>query len=170
MDLASLIRDIPDFPKPGIIFKDITTLIAHPKGFKEAVDRIAERFKNTGIHSVLAVEARGYIFGGAIAHEMGIGLIIVRKPGKLPYKTKSISYELEYGTDTLCIHEDSIAPGQKILLVDDLLATGGTAKAVCKLIEQMGGQVAACSFVIELDFLKGRENLAGYDVFSLIHF
>ena len=168
--LAAQIRDVPDFPKPGIVFKDITTLIANPIAFRATVDHLAERYRDRKIDKVLAIEARGFIFGGALAHQLGCGLQIVRKPGKLPYQTLSASYELEYGTDTLEIHEDAVAKGEQILLFDDLLATGGTMAAVAGLVEDLGGEVVECAFVIELDFLKGREKLERWPIFSLIHF
>jgi adenine phosphoribosyltransferase len=170
MDLASLIRDIPDFPKPGILFKDITPLLMNPQGFREAVKRMADAFKDAKVDAVVAVESRGFIFGGPAALELDSSLVIVRKPGKLPYKTRRISYELEYGTDTLEIHEDAVKKGDRVLIVDDLLATGGTVHAVAKMLKDMGAEIVGCSFVIELDFLKGRDRLADYQVLSLIHF
>jgi len=170
MDLASLIRDIPDFPKPGILFKDITPLLTNPQGFREAVKRMAEAYKDAKVDAVVAVESRACLFGGPVALALDASLVIVRKPGKLPYKTRRISYELEYGTDTLEIHEDAVKKGDRILIVDDLLATGGTVQAVAKMIKEMGAEIVGCSFVIELDFLKGRDRLADYDVASLIHF
>jgi len=168
--LAALIRDVPDFPKEGILFKDITTLIADPEGFKATCDLLVEKYKDQKIDKVLAIESRGFIFGGALAYLLGCGFQIVRKPGKLPYKKLKATYELEYGTDTLEIHEDAVAPGERILLFDDLLATGGTMEAVAGLVEQLGATVVACAFVVELDFLKGRDKLGTREVFSLIHF
>ena len=167
-DLKKYIRDIPGFPKKGIIFKDITTLLKNGKKFKEAVDLIAEKFKGKKIDAVLSVEARGFIFGAAVAYKLGTGLIPVRKKGKLPSKTYSVTYDLEYGTDTLEIHCDAFKKGSRILIVDDLLATGGTVKAVTKMVEDMGGNVAGIAFLIELTPLKGREKLKGYNILSLI--
>lgn len=168
--LAGLIRDVPDFPKPGIIFKDITTLIADPVGLKGVIDLLAQRYRGKRIDRVVGIESRGFIFGGALAYALGVGFQVVRKPGKLPYKTKSASYELEYGTDTIEIHQDAVKPDERVLLIDDLLATGGTMRATAGLIEEMGGKVVECAFVIELDFLKGRDKLAAWPVYSIIHF
>ena len=167
-ELKSAIRDIPGFPKEGIIFKDITTLLKDKNKFKQAVDLFAEKLKNKKIDTILSVEARGFIFGSALAYKLGTGIIPVRKKGKLPYKTNSITYDLEYGKDTLEIHQDAFPKGANVLIVDDLLATGGTSRAVIDLIEKMGGKVAGLIFLIELLPLKGREKLKGYDVFSLI--
>lgn len=164
------IRDIPDFPKQGIIFKDITTLLKHKDAFKHAVDKLTEKYKNKKIDLVVAVEARGFIFGSAVAYKLGAGFIPVRKKGKLPHKTKSVTYDLEYGTDTLEIHHDAINSGDKVLIVDDLLATGGTVKAVTELIRQMGGEIVGIAFLIELEFLKGKEKLKDYPIFSLIKY
>jgi len=168
-ELASAIRDIPDFPKEGIIFKDITTLLADADAFKKAVDSMVDRYRDKKIEVVLGVEARGFIFGAAVAYALNTGFVIVRKPGKLPWKTHQISYELEYGTDTLEIHQDAIKPGMRVLVVDDLLATGGTTAAVVELVEKMGGEVVECAFVIELDFLNPRDKLGDTPVFSLVH-
>jgi adenine phosphoribosyltransferase len=168
IDLKKTIRDIPDFPKKGIIFKDITTLLKEAKAFREAVDLIVNEYKDRKIDSVVSVEARGFFFGAAVAYRLGVGLIPVRKKGKLPYKSAAVTYELEYGTDTLEMHEDAVKKGDRILIVDDLLATGGTVKAVTELIEKMGGVVTGIAFVIELLPLKGREKLKGYEVTSLI--
>lgn len=168
IDLKSCVRDIPDFPKKGIIFKDITTLLKNKDALRNTVDTIADKFKNEKIDYVLSVEARGFIFGAAVAYKLGAGLIPVRKKGKLPHKTLSVTYELEYGTDTLEIHKDALKPGDRILIVDDLLATGGTVAAVSKLVEKMGGKIVGMAFVIELLPLKGREKLKGYEVLSLI--
>ena len=170
INLKKHIRDIPDFPKPGILFKDITTLLMHKKAFKHAVDSMAAKFKNKKIDKVVAVEARGFIFGGAIAHKLGAGFIPVRKKGKLPWKTNSMTYELEYGTDTLYMHHDAILPGDRILIVDDLLATGGTVKAVTGLINQQKGKIIGIAFLIELGFLKGKDKLKGYPIYSLIKY
>jgi len=170
VDLKKVIRNIPDFPKQGILFRDITTLLKDKKAFKLAVDSLAAKFKNKKIDVVVAVEARGFIFGGAIAHKIGAGFIPVRKKGKLPWKTNSVTYNLEYGTDTLEMHHDAIEPGDKVLIIDDLLATGGTVKAVTDLIKQLEGKIAGIAFLIELTDLKGAEKLKGYPVFSLIKF
>ncbi|KPJ55677.1 MAG: adenine phosphoribosyltransferase [Planctomycetes bacterium DG_58] len=170
MDLKDIIRNIPDFPKPGVVFRDITPLLANPQLFAYAVDRLAAFTQQNESDVVLAAEARGYLFGAAVAYKLGLPLVIVRKPGKLPHKTVSHTYELEYGTDTLEIHEDAIRKGQRVMLVDDLLATGGTIEACAKLVEKLGGVVAGCAFVIELSFLKGREKLTDYAVFSIIDY
>ena len=168
--LKKHIRDIPDFPKPGILFKDITTLLKDKQAFKETVDAFVEKYKNEKIDKVLAVEARGFIFGAAVAYQLGAGFVLVRKKGKLPAKTISVSYSLEYGTDTLEMHQDAISPGEKILIIDDLLATGGTVTAVTDLVKQLGGNIAGIAFVIELTDLKGIEKLKGYPVYSLIKY
>lgn len=168
--LEKSIRNIPDFPKPGILFRDVTTLIANKAAFKKAVDLLAKKYKGKGFDKVVAVEARGFIFGAAVAHKINAGFVPVRKKGKLPYKTISTTYELEYGTDTLEIHQDAINPGEKILIIDDLLATGGTVKAVTNLVNQLGGKIGAIAFVIELVDLKGKDKLKGYNLFSLIKF
>lgn len=168
IDLKKYVRDIPGFPKEGIIFKDITTLLKDGKAFAHAVDRIADEYKNKSIDAVLSVEARGFIFGAAVAYKLGVGLVPVRKKGKLPHKTHSVTYDLEYGKDTLEIHQDAFAKGAKVLIVDDLLATGGTVRAVANLVEKMGGVIAGVAFVIELLPLKGREKLKGYPITSLI--
>ncbi|OGL47509.1 MAG: adenine phosphoribosyltransferase [Candidatus Schekmanbacteria bacterium RBG_16_38_11] len=169
-DLKRLVRDVPDFPKKGIIFKDITPLIADPKAYQKAINAFAKRYDNKGIDKIVSVEARGFLFGAPLAYGLGAGIVPVRKPGKLPFHTNRISYELEYGTDSLDIHKDSIKKGEKILIVDDLLATGGTVAAVCKLVEQLEGKIIELAFLIELGFLKGRDKLKGYSVFSLIRF
>ena len=168
--VSEFIRDIPDFPKKGIIFKDITPLLASKDAFKSAVELMVQPYKNKGIDKVASMESRGFIFGAAVAMELGCGFIPIRKKGKLPYKTVSQTYQLEYGTDTLEIHEDAVSHSEKILIVDDVLATGGTAKAVCSLIEKIGGAVAGLCFLVELEFLKPREKLAGRDIFSLIKY
>jgi len=164
--LARLIRDVPDFPKEGIIFKDITPLLADPAGLAEAIDRLAEPLADAEV--ICGAESRGFIFGAAVAIKLGVGFVPIRKPGKLPCPTLSAGYELEYGTDTLEIHADGIRPGQRVGMIDDLLATGGTMAACCQLIEQLGGQVAGIGFLIELAFLHGRDKLEGYPVRSLI--
>ncbi|MBU4346749.1 MAG: adenine phosphoribosyltransferase [Candidatus Omnitrophica bacterium] len=170
MELKDCIRNIPDFPKPGILFKDITTLLKDKKAFKLAVDALVTKYKNKDIDSVVAVEARGFILGGAIAERLGAGFVPVRKKGKLPAKTNSVTYNLEYGTDTLEMHHDAINPGDKVLIVDDLLATGGTVEAVTKLIGQLQGKIAGIAFLIELTDLKGADKLKGYPVYSLIKY
>lgn len=166
--LGSLIRDVPDFPKKGIVFKDITPLLADPAGFSQAVDLIATRYRDDRIDLVVGVESRGFIFGAAVAARLKTGFIPIRKPGKLPSKTQRIEYELEYGRDALEIHLDAIKPGQRVLMVDDLLATGGTMKACCDLVRQLGGTVVGIAFLIELGFLPGRSKLAEHEVFSIL--
>ena len=169
-ELKNSIRDIPDFPKKGIIFKDITTLLKDGRKFREAIDCIVERYKDKKIDKVVAIEARGFILGSVVAYQLGAGIVPVRKKGKLPYETNSVEYELEYGKDSLEIHKDAIKPDDKVLVVDDLLATGGTMNAVCDLIERSKGEVAEVAFLIELGFLKGRDRLKGRKIFSLIKF
>lgn len=168
--LRNKIRDIPDFPKPGIIFKDITPLVKDPAALRLAVHQLIHPFLGRDITSVAGMEARGFIFGSLVAWELGLPFIPLRKPGKLPYDVQTVSYELEYGSASLEAHIDSFETGDKVLLIDDLLATGGTAKASCELVEKLGAVVVACAFVIELDFLKGRELLDGYEVHSLLHY
>lgn len=170
MDLAKYIRDVPDFPKPGILFKDITTLVKDPKAFQASIQLLVNRYKNKKIDVVCAVESRGFIFGGALAVALGAGFVPIRKPGKLPADTFQETYELEYGTDSIEIHKDAIAPGQRVLVLDDLLATGGTVSAVVRLLSAFQCEIVEIAFLIELDFLKGREKLAGHPVFSAIHF
>lgn len=170
MDLAKMIRDIPDFPVKGILFKDITTLIRDPDAFQEAVDALLDYCIDKDIDIVAAIESRGFIFGAPLAYELAAGFVPIRKPGKLPADKISVSYTLEYGTNTLEMHKDAIEPGQRVLLVDDLLATGGSAKASVDLIEKLGGEIVGIVFLIDLTFLKGVEKLEGYDVFSLIKF
>lgn len=170
MDLKALIRDVPDFPKAGIVFKDITTLTRDASGFKEVVDLMASRHENARIDVVVGIEARGFIFGGAIACVLGCGFVPARKPGKLPAETVRAEYELEYGNDAIEMHRDAIEPGQRVLIVDDLLATGGTAAAAAELVEKLGGEIVEIEFLIDLTFLKGREKLADYEVFSLIEY
>ena len=167
-DLKSAIRDIPGFPKAGIIFKDITTLLGDKNKFRQAVDLFAEKFKGRTIDVVLSVEARGFIFGAALAYKLGAAIAPVRKKGKLPFKTYSVTYELEYGKDTLEIHQDAFKKGDNVLIVDDLLATGGTSKAVIDLVKKMDGHIVGLAYLIELLPLKGREKLKGYEVVSLI--
>ena len=168
--LQNYIRNIPDFPKPGILFRDITTLLKDKNAFKCAVDALVEKYKNKKIDLVVAVEARGFILGGAIAHKLGAGFVPVRKKGKLPWKTNSVTYDLEYGTDTLEMHHDAISPHDKVLIVDDLLATGGTVKAVTDLVKQLKGEISGIAFLIELTDLKGKDKLKGYPLFSLIKY
>jgi adenine phosphoribosyltransferase len=170
MDLAQYIRDIPDFPKAGILFKDITPLLAEPKAFQEAIDRLYERYRATPIDAVAAAEARGFLFAAPLALRLQKPLVPLRKPGKLPYRTYSLKYELEYGSAELHVHIDGIGTGARVLLVDDLLATGGTMKAGCQLVEKAGGIIAGCAFLVELSFLHGREVLRPHDVFSLIRY
>ncbi len=170
MDLARYIRDIPDFPKPGIIFKDITPLLAEPQAFRDAVDRLAGHYRGAGVEAVAAAEARGFLFAAPLALALEKPLIPLRKPGKLPYRTYSLRYELEYGSAELHMHTDGLTRGHRVLLVDDLLATGGTMEAACRLIEKAGGTVAGCAFLVELLFLKGRDRLRPHDVFSLIQY
>jgi adenine phosphoribosyltransferase len=168
--IKKTIRDIPDFPKPGIIFKDITPLLASPEAFKAAIDLLLEQHRPEKVEGVLAIESRGFVFGAPLALHLSVPLLIVRKPGKLPYKVTSIDYSLEYGTGKLEMHKDSVRPGQRILVVDDLLATGGTAAAATRLVEKEGGAVIGCSFIIELAFLKGREKISPTSVHSLVSF
>lgn len=170
MDLREKIRIIEDFPKKGISFKDVTPLLQDGEVLKETVKQIADRLREKNVDVVVGPEARGFLFGVPVAYELGVGFIPVRKPGKLPYDTLKVEYDLEYGTDNLEIHRDAIKPGQKVAIVDDLLATGGTVAAVTKLIEQVGGEVASVDFVIELTDLKGIDKLEGYDVNSLIKY
>jgi adenine phosphoribosyltransferase len=170
MDLKKLIREVPDFPKPGILFYDITTLLKDADGLGAVIGALKARYAATPIDLVLGIEARGFVFAPALACALGKGFVPVRKPNKLPAETVRAEYALEYGTDALEIHKDAIEPGQRVLIVDDLLATGGTAAAVAGLVEKLGGTVAGLAFVVELDFLGGRGKLAGRDVFSLVHY
>ncbi|HET9213560.1 MAG TPA: adenine phosphoribosyltransferase [Gaiellaceae bacterium] len=169
-DLAARIRDIPDFPKRGIVFKDIMPLLADPESLRETVEQLAAFAEPRKPDVVLGAEARGFILGAALAYRLGCGFVAARKPGKLPWRTISAKYALEYGFDALELHADAIKPGSRVLVHDDLLATGGTARAKVDLVEQLGGTVVGLAFVIELEFLQGREKLAGYDVFSLIRY
>lgn len=170
VDLAHYIRSIPDWPKKGILFRDITPLLADPKAFAAAVEALCAGFRDAGVQYVAAVEARGFIFGAAVAKELGVGFVPIRKRGKLPFKTESISYDLEYGTDTLEVHSDAVGEGAKVLMVDDLLATGGTMAAACKLIEKIGGEVAGIAFLVELSELAGRGRLSQYKINTLISY
>jgi adenine phosphoribosyltransferase len=168
--LKQLIREVPDFPKPGINFYDITTLLKEKQGFKETIDGLQNHYRNTPVDVVVGIEARGYFFAPAMAHALGAGFVPVRKPKKLPHTVRSVEYDLEYGTDSLEIHADAVQPGQSVLIIDDVLATGGTASAVARLIQALDGRVVGLGFVIELTFLAGRSKLSGYDVFSLIQY
>jgi len=168
MELEKIIRDVPDFPKKGIIFKDITTLLQDGEAFRLALNRMLKKYLDERIDKVVGIEARGFIFGGALAYKLGCGFVPARKPGKLPYRTIREEYTLEYGSNSLEIHDDSIAAGDKVLIVDDLLATGGTALAAARLAEKLGGEVAGIEFLIELGFLHGRDKLAKYPIHSLI--
>lgn len=168
--LKQLIREVPDFPKPGVNFYDITTLLKDKTGFKETIDALQRHYRSIPVDVVVGIEARGYFFAPAMAHALGAGFVPVRKPKKLPWTVRSVEYDLEYGTDQLEIHSDAIEPGQRVLIIDDVLATGGTASAVARLVEQCEGMVAGLGFVIELTFLSGREKLAGRDVFSLLRY
>lgn len=163
-----LIRDVPDFPKPGIIFKDITPLLADAEALKATADALAEPFADKGVELVVGIESRGFIFGSMVAERLSAGFVPLRKPGKLPAETRSASYDLEYGSETIEIHADAIQQGQKVLIVDDLLATGGTMAAGCELVEQLGGEIVGVTFLIELCFLNGREKLPGRDIHALI--
>jgi adenine phosphoribosyltransferase len=170
MDLANYIRDIPDFPKPGILFKDITPLLAEPKAFRHAIHLMHEQYKDRRVDAVAAAEARGFLFAAPLAVLLEKPLIPLRKPGKLPYRTHALQYDLEYGSAELQVHIDGIASAARVLLIDDLLATGGTMHAGCRLVEKAGGQVAGCAFLVELTFLNGREKLRPHEVFSLIKY
>jgi adenine phosphoribosyltransferase len=172
-DIASIrnaIRDIPDFPKPGIVFKDVTPLLANGPLFGKTIDLIAERYRGQKIDTVLGIESRGFIFGSALAYKLGAGFSVVRKPGKLPYQTHSASYQLEYGTDSLEIHIDALPRHARVVIADDLIATGGTAAATAQLVTQLGATVVECAFVIELGFLNGRQRLAPHGVFSVLRY
>ncbi len=168
--LKTLIREVPDFPKPGINFYDITTLLKDAAGFKRVIDSLAKQYKSTPIDVVLGIEARGFIIAPAVAYALGYGFIPVRKEKKLPAERERIEYALEYGTDVLEMHKDAISPGQNVLIIDDVLATGGTAGAVARLVQTLHGKVAGLGFILELNFLNGREKLHGHDVYSLIHY
>ena len=170
IELKKYIRNIPDWPKKGILFRDITPLLAEPKALAAAIEALCADFTDAGIEYVAAVEARGFIFGAAVARKLGVGFVPIRKKGKLPFKTESVTYELEYGSDTLEVHSDAVRKGAKVLMVDDLLATGGTMAAACKLIEKIGGQVAGIVFLIELAALRGREKISYYNVKSILSY
>jgi adenine phosphoribosyltransferase len=169
-DLKKLIREIPDYPKPGILFYDVTTLLKDKQGFHQMIDSLCSHYSGAHVDIVVGIEARGFIFGPALAYSLGAGFVPVRKPKKLPGKTASVTYSLEYGTDTLEIHDDAISRGQHVIICDDLLATGGTAAATVKLVRQLGGEVVGAAFAIELTFLNGRSKLAGVDVHSLMQY
>jgi adenine phosphoribosyltransferase len=168
--LKKLIRTVPDFPKPGILFYDITTLLKDRTGYAQMIDALASYYLEKEVDLVLGIEARGFIFGPALAYRLNAGFVPVRKPKKLPSKVARVSYDLEYGTDTLEVHLDAIQPGQRVVIVDDLLATGGTMQATIELVKQLGGNIAGLAFAVELDFLKGRNKFPEYDVFSLLHY
>jgi adenine phosphoribosyltransferase len=170
MDLKALIRDIPDFPKPGILFRDITTLLRDRAGLQYSIDTLAVKVIDLQPHYIVGMESRGFIFGAALAYKLGIGFIPVRKPGKLPAEVHSVEYALEYGTDKLEIHQDAVVPGSRILIVDDLIATGGTAAATAKLLQDVGANLVGCAFVIELDALNGRSHLPNVPIISLVHY
>jgi adenine phosphoribosyltransferase len=170
MDLASKIRNVPDFPVKGILFYDITTMLKDAAAFRASIDQLVAFYQNRQIDVVVGVESRGFIFGAPLAYQLGAGFVPVRKPGKLPAESLAESYELEYGVNTLEMHADAIQADQKVLVIDDLLATGGTARATCHLVERLGGQVVGVAFVIELSFFKGRQQLHGYEVFSLLQY
>jgi adenine phosphoribosyltransferase len=168
--LKGKIRDIPDFPQKGIVFKDITPLLGDPSAFREAVDLMAQRYRGAGIEKVVGIEARGFILAAALAYKLNAGVVPIRKPGKLPYETLQETYQLEYGTDSIEVHVDAVERGQKVLLVDDLLATGGTMRAAASLVEKLNVDIHELAFMVELSFLEGRRKLQGYQVFSLINF
>ena len=170
IDLKKCIRDIPDFPKQGIIFKDISTLLKDSGALRQSIDILTEQFKDKKIDQVVAVESRGFIFGATLAYQLNAGFVPIRKKGKLPYKTQSITYSLEYGTDTLEIHEDALKPGTRVLIVDDLLATGGTVKAVTDLLKRQQAEIVGVAFLVELKFLNGKEKLKDYPIYSVIQF
>jgi adenine phosphoribosyltransferase len=169
-ELKKAIREVPDFPKEGILFYDITTMLKDPGAFAKSIDALAAKLDGKDYDAILGVESRGFIFASALAYKLGKGLIVVRKPGKLPAETVQATYELEYGTDTIEMHADAVGTGQKVVIVDDLLATGGTAKATAQLVEKAGGKVEAILFLVELDFLDGRKKLEGFDTVSILHY
>lgn len=170
LDLRSYIRDIPDFPKPGIVFRDITPLLRHAEAFRESIERMAAHFAEREVDIIVAAEARGFIFAAPLAVKLGAGFVPIRKPGKLPFDTHAFHYELEYGTDTLEMHIDGVNGGERVLVVDDLLATGGTVETCCRLLEKVGATIVGCAFLIALDSLGGAERIGDYDIFSLIHY
>lgn len=170
MDLKKYIRDVPDFPQRGVMFRDITTLIKEPKAFRYVIDAFVEKYRNVKIDKIVSVEARGYIFGGALAYELGCGLVPVRKQGKLPAETIRLEYDLEYGKNVIEIHKDGIRKGERILTLDDVLATGGTMLATCKMVEMLGGLVVGCAFVAVLSYLPGTKTLKEYNIFSVVEY
>lgn len=170
MDFKRIIRDVPDFPIPGIIFRDVTTLLKDPAAFRQAIDTLVAHYRDHRLDAIASIESRGHIFAAPLAYALGVGLIPVRKPGKLPADKIQVAYQLEYGTERLEMHTDAIQPGQRILIVDDLIATGGSANAARQMVEQLGGEVVGFAFLIELTFLNGRETLQGYDVYSVIQY
>lgn len=170
MDFASKIRTIENFPKEGVSFKDITTLFQDPEAFKAMIDTIKDRYKDEKIDTIVGIESRGFLVGAPLAYALGAGFVLVRKPGKLPCKVERIEYELEYGTDALEIHSDALKPGERVLICDDLLATGGTTKATIELVKKLGAEVVSLAFIIELTYLNGREKLEGYDIYSLVKY
>ena len=169
-DLKKIIRNVPDFPKPGIIFKDITTLLSNSDAFKKSIDMLSKKFKKENVTKIVGIESRGFIFGAVLAYKMGAGFVPVRKKGKLPYETKSVSYDLEYGTDTLEIHKDALSADDRVLIVDDLLATGGTVKAVSDLVGDFQAKIVGVAFLVELTFLKGKNKIKDLPVYSLIKY
>ncbi|MBI2500477.1 MAG: adenine phosphoribosyltransferase [Deltaproteobacteria bacterium] len=169
-EIKKKIRDIPDFPKPGIVFKDITPLLADSHSFQQVIDGFAKRYADKGIDYVVAIESRGFLFGAPLAYRLDAGFVPVRKKGKLPHKTDSVTYALEYGTDTLEIHQDAVHEGSRVLVIDDVLATGGTARATCELVEKTGGKVVEFACLMELEFLNGREKLKGHEIYSLLKY
>jgi adenine phosphoribosyltransferase len=169
-EIKALIRDVPDFPKKGIVFKDITPVLGSGPAFRSVIENLAERYRSSPPDRIVSIESRGFLFGAAAAYALGCGLAIVRKPGKLPWKTDRVTYQLEYGADSLEAHVDAVKPGERVVVVDDVLATGGTARAVDELVQKQGAKVSEFAFVIELDFLHGREKLGNDRVFSLVHF
>lgn len=170
MDYKSLIREVPDFPKPGILFYDITTLLKDAQAFRQILDELTSKYRNQGISKIVGIESRGFILGSPLAYHLGTGFVPVRKPGKLPADTFEVKYNLEYGSTSLAIHRDAVQIGERVLIVDDLLATGGTAAATVHLIRQLGGEIVSLAFLVELQFLKGREKLNGCDVHSMIQY
>ena len=170
IDLRSHIRSVPNFPKPGIVFRDITTLLKDPAALRSAVDQLEAFYRDRRVAAVVGIESRGFVLGAALAYRLGAGFVPVRKPGKLPAETIRESYSLEYGTDAVEIHRDALQPGQRVLLHDDLLATGGTMSATCSLVRRLGAEIVGLSFLVELDFLRGREKLPDHEIFSLVHY
>lgn len=169
-DFKKFIRNVPDFPKKGIVFRDITTLLKNKTAYRQVIEILYDHYKDRSVEVVVGIEARGFLLASSLAYKLGVGVVPVRKPGKLPSETLQVEYDLEYGTDALEIHRDAIVEGQRVLIVDDLLATGGTVAATCEMVEKLGGQIVGIAFLIELDFLKGREKIGGYELLSLIHY